>query len=154
MKTKNVLFFLFLFSSLGFAQTEISNSKFDKALADSLQADVYGMKSYVFVVLKTGKIMIDDKDKVNELFRGHLDNIKRLAKENKLVVAGPFGENENQYRGLFILNVKTIEEAQKLVETDPAINSGLLDVDFYEWYGSAALPMYLETVEKITKENF
>ncbi|HLV24073.1 MAG TPA: YciI family protein [Moheibacter sp.] len=129
------------------------NPDYDKSLADSLQADQYGMKMYVLVILKTGNSKIEDKEKVNELFRGHMENINRLVEENKLIVAGPLGKNDQTYRGIFILDVKTISEAKTLVQTDPAVNSGLLDVEYYEWYGSAALPVYLETAKKITKEN-
>lgn len=152
MKYHLLFVFLVLISVSTAAQKH--NLKYDQALADSLQADQYGMKSYVLAILKTGKTNIDDSVKKNEIFRGHLDNIKRLASLNKLVVAGPLGENTNQYRGIFIFNVQTIKEASELVSTDPAVSSGMLEVDFYEWYGSAALPMYLETSEKITKESF
>lgn len=152
MKYHLLFIFLVLISVSTAAQKH--NLKYDQALADSLQADQYGMKSYVFAILKTGKTNIEDAVKKNEIFRGHLDNIKRLASLNKLVVAGPLGENTNQYRGIFIFNVQTIKEASELVSTDPAVSSGMLEVDFYEWYGSAALPMYLETSEKITKESF
>jgi uncharacterized protein YciI len=111
------------------------------------------MKSYVLVILKTGKTQMDDKDKVNELFQGHMANISKLVDEGKLIVAGPLGKNDQSYRGIFILDVKTIEEAKVLVDTDPAVISGLLAADYFTWYGSAALTVYLETAEKITKEN-
>ncbi|HMG14584.1 MAG TPA: hypothetical protein VK590_03990, partial [Saprospiraceae bacterium] len=41
----------------------------------------------------------------DSLFTGHMNNIKRLAKENKLIVAGPFEKNLKNYRGLFIFTV-------------------------------------------------
>lgn len=138
---------------LPFSKAQTQNPEFNQELADSLQADQYGMKMYVLVILKTGETNIDDKEKVNELFRGHMENINRLVEENKLIVAGPMGKNENQYRGIFILDVKEIEEAKELVNSDPAVNSGMLAADFYNWYGSAALPVYLETAKKIAKEN-
>ncbi len=134
-------------------QAQTTNPAYDKALADSLGADDHGMKSYIFVVLKTGSANIEDKQQVSELFRGHMDNINRLVADKKLIVAGPFGKNEQGYRGLFILDVKTKEEAQALVETDPAVKEKLLDVELFEWYGSAALPTYLEAAHKITKTN-
>jgi uncharacterized protein len=45
---------------------------------------------YVIVLLKTRRIKIADKKITDSLFAGHLKNIKMLADENKLVVAGPF----------------------------------------------------------------
>ena len=61
------------------------------------------------------------------------------ARPRKLVVAGPFGTNDQAYRGLFILAVGTVEEARKLAETDPAVEAGVFVVDYLPWYGSAAL---------------
>ncbi|MCZ4408444.1 YciI family protein [Cryomorphaceae bacterium 1068] len=83
--------------------------------------------------------------------RGHLDNITRLAEQNMLSVAGPFGENDLKYRGLFILNAATTEEAEELLSTDPSIAAGVFETEIIPWYGSAALPTYLENYEKIEK---
>ncbi len=150
MKTILLVIGLILASPLLRAQNVAG---YDKALADSLGADVYGMKSYVLVVLKTGPVTVDDKAKVAELFRGHLDNINRLAQAGKLVVAGPLGENDRAYRGIYIFDVKTTEEAETLLQSDPAITSGMLDAELFSWYGSAALPVYLKVHEKIEKER-
>jgi uncharacterized protein YciI len=131
------------------AQTE--NPNYDSTLAKKLGADDYGMKSYVFVILKTGSNTTTDKAFIDSCFSGHMANIVRLVNEGKLIVAGPLGKNDNTYRGLFIFNVSTIEEARELVQSDPAINSKLLDADLYNWYGSAALPEYLGAALKIGK---
>lgn len=129
------------------------NPNYDAALATKLEADDLGMRSFVFVILKTGSNTTTDKDFINQAFRGHLDNINRLVKENKLVVAGPMGKNENNYRGIFIFTVSTIEEAQELLKSDPAVESGILEADLYRWYGSAALPEYLPFADRIWKKK-
>jgi len=139
----------FVFAQLTSAQTV--NPDYDSTLAKKLGADDYGMKSYVFVILKTGSNTTTDKAFIDSCFSGHMANIVRLVNEGKLIVAGPLGKNDNTYRGIFIFNVTTIEEARKLVETDPAVNSELLEADLYNWYGSAALPEYLEASQKIGK---
>jgi len=129
-----------------------SNPNYDKTLAEKLGGDDYGMKSYFLVILKTGTSTTSDKELIAESFGGHMDNINRLVAEGKLIVAGPLGENENNYRGIFILNnLKTIEEAKELLQTDPAIKNGLLDYEILTWYGSAALPEYLPFSDKIWK---
>jgi uncharacterized protein YciI len=129
-----------------------ANKYYDAALAERLGADDYGMKGFLLVILKTGSNQTTDRDFINESFRGHLDNINRLVKEDKLIVAGPLGKNERNYRGIFILhNIQNIEDARELLQTDPAIKAGLLDVEIYNWYGSAALPVYLEYSDKIWK---
>jgi len=127
------------------------NPNYEPALAQALGADDYGMKSYILVILKTGTNKTADKAVIDSCFRGHLNNIGRLAEANKLIVAGPIGKNEKSYRGIFILNVTTIEEANELLQTDPAIRENLLEAELYKWYGSAALPAYLEVSEKIWK---
>ena len=126
---------------------------YDKKLADSLGADEYGMKKYVLAILKTGTFKTEDRKMTDSLFRGHMNKIERLLKEHKLVVAGPLGKNEKSYRGIFILSVPTVDEARALVETDPAIKAKLFDVELYPWYGSAALPMYLDASERISKKS-
>ncbi len=131
-----------LFTQGLLAQTE--DRRYNKALADSLGADEYGMKMYILVLLKTGSNQTKDKAAIGKLFAGHMENINKLAANGKLVVAGPMEKNDKFYRGIFILNVKTAEEAGLLLKTDPAIAAKLLDAELYPWYGSAALPMYLK----------
>lgn len=130
-----------------------NNAGYDPELAIKLGADDYGMKWYVMVILKTGSNHIEDKAKRDSLFAGHMHNIGRLAELGKLVVAGPFGENDKTYRGIFILNVPTFEEANELLKTDPTIKEKIFAVNLFKWYGSAALPEHLETHKKIQKLN-
>ena len=78
----------------------------------------------------------------------------QLAEIGKLVAAGPIKKNDKDYEGIFILNVKTIEEAKVLLETDPAIQTKMLDTELFQWYGSAALPLYLKYHDNIKKKNF
>jgi uncharacterized protein YciI len=134
--------------------TTVANPNYDKTLADKLGGDDYGMKSYFLVILKSGANTTTDKELISESFRGHLDNINKLAEENIIIVAGPLGKNENSYRGIFILNnIKSVEEAKELLLTDPAIKNGFLDYEIFTWYGSAALPEYLPFSDKIWKLN-
>lgn len=120
------------------------NPVYNKALADSLGADERGMKFYVLCLLKTGPNTTTDKTIKDSLFAGHMANIRRLAEEGKLVVAGPLEKNEKQYRGIFIFNVPTLEEAQQLLITDPAVKAKIFEADLFQWYGSAALPKYMD----------
>ena len=117
-------------------------------------ADDYGMKMYVFVILKTGPVKIEEKQIVDSLFSGHMKNMGDLVQKGKLIVAGPMGKNDKKYEGIFILNVKTIEEANTLLDTDPAIKAKLLEPELYRWYGSAALPLYLKFHDNVKKKDF
>ena len=133
--------------TIGFTQ------KYDVRLAKKLGADEYGMKSYVLVILKTGTNTTTDKQSLDSLFRGHMDNIQRLSAQGKLIIAGPMKKNPNNYRGIFILDVKTQDEAHQLLSTDPTIREKIFDVELYDWYGSAALPTYLPAHTKIEKKS-
>ncbi len=106
---------------------ESPKTVYDAALAERLGADDYGMRSYVYVLLRTGKANITDEKKRKAIFDGHFANMGRLAEEGKLVAAGPFEDPKGIMRGFFIYNVATIEEAQKLVETDPGVSSGIFE---------------------------
>ena len=135
------------------ANAQETNKNYDEKLAKELNADEYGMKTYVLAILKTGTEKSLSKAKQDSVFRGHMLNIGKLVTDGKLVVAGPLGKNDKNYRGIFILDVPTIEEAKKLVDTDPAIQSKLLDVDLIIWYGSAALKETLKIHSKIEKRS-
>lgn len=129
-----------------------TNPNFNQTLANKLGGDEYGMKSYFLVILKTGTNTTTDKELLNNSFRGHMDNIHHLVKEGKLIVAGPLEQNENNYRGIFILdNITSIEEAKELLQTDLAIKNGILDYELFTWYGSAALPEYLPFSDQVWK---
>jgi len=126
---------------------------YDSVLARNLGADEYGMKQYVFVILTPGTSNLEKGAVRDSIFKGHRKNIGKLADSGKLVLAGPFGDNDKLYQGIFIFNVKTIAEAKDLLQTDPAIQAKLLSVELYEWYGSAAISEYLKIQKKITKKQ-
>lgn len=153
-KLISAIFILFICTACLPANAQSEDKTFDKALADSLGADEYGMKMYVLVMLKTGTNTTESKQATDSLFAGHMQNILTLVEMKKLVVSGPLQKNEKNYRGIFILNVKTLEEAQALIYTDPAVKAKLLDADMFLWYGSAALPIYLPYHDKVQKTKF
>lgn len=67
---------------------------------------------------------------------------------------GFFTENDKQYRGIFIISAKDKAEVNELLKADPAISENYLEAEIYGWYGSAALPEYLEASGKISKKSF
>ena len=97
---------------------------------------------------KDGEIKGDERKKV---FEGHFANIGKLADEGKLAVAGPFGKNDKAWRGLYIFNATTVEEAEKLVVLDPAVKAGVFEYELTPWYGSAAMMVVGETHKKLEK---
>lgn len=137
------------------AQTtaEAAPPAYDAELARSLGADENGMKSYVLVVLKTGPTKVPAGPERDEMFKGHFANMKRLGAEGKLALAGPF-DGVDGWRGLFIFAVPEIEEAKKLVATDPVIIKGEMVAEYHKYYGSAALMLVNGAHPKIAKKRF
>ena len=136
------------------AQTKAAESapQYDAELAKSLGADERGMRSYVFVILKTGPKNIEDKAERAKIFEGHFANMGRLAAEKKLVLAGPLDGKEGR-RGIFVIATPDIEEAKRYVATDPVIISGLMEAEYHKLYGSAALMMVNDVHNKIQKKQ-
>ncbi|MEO6694463.1 MAG: YciI family protein [Ignavibacteria bacterium] len=143
---------LILFVMTADAQT--INPDYDPALSGILNADEYGMKNYFFVILKTGSNLSEDKTLIDSVFRGHMQNINLLAENGTLVLAGPFGANDKNYRGLYIFNAKDLNEVTELVSTDPAVKAKFLEPEIYPWYGSAAVQEINKIHNKISKYKF
>lgn len=131
-------------------ETSGETPRYDPELAARYGADDYGMKQYVMAFLKTGPNRERSEEEAAALQRGHMENITRLANEGKLALAGPF-LGESELRGIYIFSVTTIEEAQALTETDPAIQAGSLIMELMPWYGSAALMGVNEEHYKLAK---
>lgn len=126
---------------------------FDEALARSLGADDYGMRQYVLVILVTGPTPVPAGAERDEMFRGHFTNMKRLAADGKLVVAGPL-DGVNGWRGLFLLATDDLDEAAALVATDPVIMHGEMVAMYHKYYGSAGLMLVNDTHVKLARKNF
>lgn len=139
-------------SSNGQAVETKPTVKYDEKLAKQLGDDERGMRMFVLCILKTGPKDAEIKGKErDDIFTGHFANIGNLADQGKLAVAGPFGKNDKAFRGLYIFNVATIEEAEKLVVMDPAVKAGVFVPDLTLWYGSAAMLTVNETHKKLEK---
>lgn len=148
---------------LNFACQKASNSEenddknkqklqLDSITKAELGADDYGMKTYVIAFLKSGQNDSLPQAESQKLQQAHLKNIEKLAKDNTLVLAGPF-LSDSLYRGIFIFDVKTVEEAKTLTETDPAISSGVFEVEYKTWYGSSTLPLINDLHQQIQTKN-
>src|SRR6476469_375583 len=115
MHIAKVVLLLALSVSVAMVQAETpapAAPTYDAALAKRLGADVRGMRHYVLVILKTGPTPMAQGKARDAMFAGHFANITRLAKAGKLALAGPFAENADGWRGLFLMAVETVDEAR------------------------------------------
>lgn len=125
---------------------------FDPELARSVGADERGMKPYVLVVLKTGPTRVPAGAERDEMFKGHFANMERLAAAGKLVTAGPL-DGVDGWRGLFVFAVPEIEEAKRLVATDPVVMKGEMVAEYHQFYGSAALMLVNDLHKKVSPKR-
>jgi uncharacterized protein YciI len=94
------------------------------------------VKQFWMVILKTGPKDKEITDSIQRktLFAGHFSNMDRLHKEGILKAAGPFGKNDMTWRGLFIMDCGTREEAENYVKTDPTVAAGVFIYDIVPWW--------------------
>ena len=97
------------------------------------------MGTYYMVFLYAGdKSNNYSKEELENIQAAHLANIRKLAEEGKLILAGPFLDNTDM-RGIFILKADSIEQARSWTDTDPAVQAGRLRMEVKPWYGPVAL---------------
>ncbi|WP_298896885.1 YciI family protein [uncultured Psychroserpens sp.] len=114
MKDKKFLIMLFfLFASQLFAQTE------------NLPKNVV----YHFVELIPTEKSFESTD-LQKIQMDHMKNIRKLASEGKLLLAGPFKDGG----GLFVLNTNSIQKAENWVQEDPAVKAGRFKYKIRTWY--------------------
>ena len=125
--------------------------QYDAELAKSLGGNDNGMRPYVLVILKTGPNKVTDPEARKKMFEGHFANIKRVADEKNLAVAGPL-DGVDGWRGLFVFATPDIELAKTYVATDPVIISGEMVAEYHKFFSSAGLMMVGEIHDKIMKK--
>ncbi|AMM52779.1 hypothetical protein TH61_06100 [Rufibacter sp. DG15C] len=91
------------------------------------------MKTYYMAILKKGPNRSHDALTAARIQDEHMAHINKMAADGKLTMAGPFMD-DGEMRGIFIFNVKTMEEAKALTEADPAVKAGRLVMELHPWY--------------------
>lgn len=81
---------------------------------------------FVFLNNNPAKALLSE-DQVESLQTAHLQNIERLAKEGIMKAAGPFDGGG----GLFILESESIETANEILQSDPAIKADRFNIEVF-----------------------
>ena len=93
------------------------------------------MKRYWLVMLKKGPNRNQDSLSAAKIQEAHLANINRLVKEGKIIMAGPMG-TDGDLRGIFIMNCSDSTEIERIVNTDSAVMTGRLKMEYYPWWSA------------------
>ena len=126
MKKPFLTLLIALFALITTAQREFEYTEGDTT---------YVMKRYVFMLLESGETRSKDSTEAAYYQKMHLEHIKNMADNGKLIVAGPF-EGGGEHRGLLIFDVETVEEALKLEGEDPMIKTDRLRMNAFYWWGA------------------
>jgi uncharacterized protein len=93
-------------------------------------------ETYYLVLLRRGpKAAEISGEALERLQREHLAHLEKMAASGSLVIAGPFGEQEDDgLRGMCLYRARSKDEARALAEADPAVAAGRLRVEVMAWY--------------------
>jgi len=139
-RSAGLLFLLFggLLVAAGAATAQTPQSK-----AAPVEVGGYEMTTYYVGFLYRGpKWTPEVTPETTRIQEGHMANIRRMAEAGKLLVAGPFSDHGGgagtcgALRGMYVFTVGSMEEAEKLVQTDPAVQSGRLRFELHPWFAA------------------
>ena len=129
---KCILFFLLAFAAAAgpawAAETAAAPA------AQAAPAPAHRMKQYFFVLLKRGPNHSQSKAEAEKIQEGHMAHIRATAESGQLQIAGPFDDEDGEWRGILIYDVKTQAEAKALCDADPAVKAGRLVCDIHGWW--------------------
>lgn len=91
---------------------------------------------YIYLLKKGPAWSSDETPEIEALQQAHLANIRRLGELGKLVINGPLLDSfatSGEIRGIGVLKVGSLAEAQELISTDPMVSVGHLIFELHTW---------------------
>lgn len=88
-----------------------------------------GFLRYVILLSHAGKPMTE------ALIRAHVEHLKKLDAERRLVLCGPFKDHPG---GMVVVKAASKEEARAVAEADPFVKEGVETYELRTWELSCA----------------
>jgi len=102
-------------------------------------APAFEMTTYVIGLARKGPAFgTGTKEENDRMMQAHMAHILRMHAEGKLITAGPITDN-GDLRGIFVFRGSSPDEVRPLIDDDPTVKSGHLQVDLHPWYAAAGL---------------
>jgi uncharacterized protein YciI len=100
--------------------------------ADSMNMALY----YVYLLKKGPTWSPDETPEIAALQEAHLNNLRRLRDEGKLVLNGPLLDSfqlSGEIRGIGVFRAESLAEAQDWISTDPMVKVERLVFELHAW---------------------
>ncbi|MCS6874061.1 MAG: YciI family protein [Pyrinomonadaceae bacterium] len=92
------------------------------------------MRYFFFTLHRTPKRDTVSDEFAQEILKKHTEYFKRLGKEGRCLVAGPFANQKGELgAGCYIFSAETEEQAKNMASEDPLVAEGLYEFKIYEW---------------------
>ena len=105
--------------------------------------------TFVFLNHKTDKAELS-KEEVDKIMEGHMANINKMAKEGKLIAAGPFEGGG----GIFIFKSTSVEEVNEWISEDPGIKAKRWNIEILPFTIRAGSVCGVKEPYEMTMYNF
>lgn len=84
-----------------------------------------------------------------QILKQHLASTLSMYESGRLAIAGPFGDDTNMI-GIFVMRTASATEAKGWVDTDPAVQAGLMTPEIHPWWSEDIfkklnMPLKLDT---------
>ncbi len=104
---------------------------------------------FVFLHHKVDKPELP-KEQVDKIMEGHMANIQKMAKEGRLLVAGPFEGGG----GVFIFNSPSVNEVTQWLNDDPGVKAQRWNVEVQPYHWRVGKPRLVPEPIEMTNYQF